>query len=94
MKIKFKFKKLIRNIFILIVLIYIGYIFFCQQKTLNSYANGQEFYASQIEKEKQEQEALATLKENINSPEYIEQMAREKLDMYLPNERVYIDIEQ
>ena len=24
-------------------------------------------------------------------PEYIEEMAREKLDMYLPNERVYID---
>ena len=27
-----------------------------------------------------------------NSNEYIEQIAREKLDMYLPNERVYIDI--
>ena len=32
------------------------------------------------------------MKENINSPEYIEEIAREKLNMYLPNERVYIDI--
>ena len=32
------------------------------------------------------------LKDNIDTPEYIEQLAREKLDMYLPNERVYIDI--
>ena len=31
-------------------------------------------------------------KENVNSPEYIEEVAREKLDMYLPNERVYIDM--
>ena len=35
---------------------------------------------------------LKTVKNNINSTEYIENMAREKLGMYLPNERVYIDI--
>ena len=32
------------------------------------------------------------MKDNINSPEYIEEIAREKLGMYLPNERVFIDI--
>ena len=31
-------------------------------------------------------------KENLNSTEYIEDVARNKLGMYLPNERVYIDI--
>ena len=42
--------------------------------------------------EKEEyQETLANKKANINSKEYIEQVAREKLDMYLPNERIYID---
>ena len=29
--------------------------------------------------------------ENVDSKEFIEQMAREKLDMYYPNERVYVD---
>ena len=28
---------------------------------------------------------------NANSKEYIEKLAREKLSMYLPNERVYVD---
>ena len=37
------------------------------------------------------QESLNATKDNINSEEYIEQIAREKLDMYLPNEKVYID---
>ena len=36
--------------------------------------------------------SLCNKKKNINSEEYIEEVAREKLDMYLPNERVYIDI--
>ena len=30
-------------------------------------------------------------KDNIESLDYIEQAAREYLDMYLPNEKVYID---
>ena len=37
-------------------------------------------------------EQLLETKANINSKEYIEEVAREKLDMYLPNEKVYIDI--
>ena len=35
---------------------------------------------------------LFETKANINSKEYIEEVARGKLDMYLPNEKVYIDI--
>ena len=34
---------------------------------------------------------LAATKDNVNSEEFIEEMAREKLDMYLPTERVYVD---
>ena len=34
---------------------------------------------------------LAKKKEAVNSLDFIEQMAREKLDMYYPNERVYLD---
>lgn len=41
---------------------------------------------------KRKKEKLLETKSNINSKEYIEQVAREKLDMYLPNEKVYIDI--
>ena len=34
---------------------------------------------------------LSKRKEDVNSLEFIEQMAREKLDMYYPNEKVYMD---
>ena len=86
-----------RNVLIKIALLVLGiyaiFTFFSQQESLNSYAAGQEYYSDKIEKEIEHKEALLKLKDNINSPEYIEQIAREKLDMYLPNERVYIDIE-
>ena len=59
---------------------------------LNDKKTTQEYYAMRIEEQKKYKEELTELKNNINSPEYIEEIAREKLDMYLPNERVYIDI--
>ena len=33
------------------------------------------------------------MKDNVNSQEYIEKIAREKLGMYMPNEKVYVDNE-
>ena len=49
-------------------------------------------YTEQIAAEEEKKEQLLETKANINSKEYIEEVAREKLDMYLPNEKVYIDI--
>ena len=65
-----------------------------QQKTLNSYAAEQDKYNNDIEVAEDEQDELQEMKNNINSDEYIEQIAREKLGMYYPNERVYIDVEK
>ena len=41
--------------------------------------------------EKETKEELAKKKDDVNSLEFIEQTAREKLDMYYPNEKVYMD---
>lgn len=82
----------LKKILILAFAIYVIYTFFAQQQTLNAYKAEEKKYASQIEEAKQEQKELTEIKNNLNSDEYIEQMAREKLDMYLPNERIYIDI--
>lgn len=94
MKKKKILKKVMIIIFLVIVAIYVISTFISQQKTLNSYKSTQDYYAMQIESQKKQKEVLTELKSNINSPEYIEEIAREKLDMYLPNERVYIDIKQ
>ena len=85
---KINFKRII----IVIILFYVAYTFFVQQKELNAYKADSKRYTEQIAAEEEKKEQLLETKANINSKEYIEQVAREKLDMYLPNEKVYIDI--
>ncbi|CCZ17924.1 MAG: septum formation initiator family protein [Clostridium sp.] len=85
-------KKIYRNVIIAIFLIYFVVTLVSQQKTLNQYSSEAEIYAKQLETATEENKDLNKTKEDVNSTEYIEQMAREKLDMYLPNERVYIDM--
>ncbi len=80
------------NLILLIVVVYSIFTFIGQQSKLNSYNKDISHYTAKIEELKEKKEELVTTQENVNSPEYIEQIAREKLDMYLPNETVYIDI--
>lgn len=63
-----------------------------QQKTINSYNTQQEYYQAKIKDAQLYNKTLVSEKDNLNSKEYIEKIAREKLDMYTENERVYIDI--
>ncbi len=86
------FKSTLNKIFLIIGIFYFIYIFSTQQQKLDSYCKDKKYYESQIEDLKAKKEELLEIKENVNSVEYIEEMAREKLDMYLPNERVYIDM--
>lgn len=87
-------KKLYKKVLFIIVACYVVSIFITQQKTLISYQKEVGSYEKQITEEKDNKEELIAMKENADSPEYIEKIAREKLGMYLPNERVYIDIEK
>ena len=87
----FKSKQFYKKLLILLIGIYVISIFVNQQKTLDSYKNNQAYYAKQIQEQTEYKESLLAKKENLNSPEYIEEIAREKLDMYLPNEKIYID---
>lgn len=84
-------KKLIRNIIIILALIYAVFTLIKQQNVINQYVSTSRDLASQIEQEKEYKDELAKKQEDINSDEFIEDEAREKLDMYLPNEKVYID---
>ena len=86
-----KSKKFYKNLFIIALGIYILGIFISQQRTLDSYKNNQEYYAKQIQEQIEYKENLLAKKESLNSSKYIEEIAREKLDMYLPNEKIYID---
>ena len=85
-------KKIYKNILIIAFFIYFIVTVISQQKTLNQYKTEAATYSKELEDVQNTNEELTKTKENVNSPEYIEEVAREKLDMYLPNERVYIDM--
>ena len=86
-----KKKKICKKLLILVIAIYVIFTLANQQKTLNQYSQNSEELMAEIEEEKENKEELSKQKEDVTSLEFIEKMAREKLDMYYPNERVYID---
>lgn len=85
----FNSKKFCRAL-IAIILIYTIITCISQSEKLKSYNNQKTYYASQIENLQEEKQELEAEQQAVNSPEYIEEQAREKLDMFYPNERVYI----
>ena len=86
-----KKKKLYKKLLIILVLAYTIFTLASQQKVLNKYSKNSKELATKIEEQQAYNDELVAEKENVNSKEFIEQMAREKLDMYYPNEKVYLD---
>lgn len=80
-----------KNIAVIAFIIYAMTTFINQEKVLSSYKEQEIEVANQIEEAKEYQEELNINKENANSLEYIEKVAREKLNMYYPNEKIYVD---
>ena len=85
-------KKVLIKLVFFILAVYGITTFISQQRLLNSYAAEKQEYNNKIEAEKSQREELNETLSNLNSANYIEDIARDKLDMYLPSERVYIDI--
>jgi len=81
----------LKNILVIAFIIYAVTTFANQEKVLSSYKEQETEVANQIEEAKEYQEELNINKENANSLEYIEKVAREKLNMYYPNEKIYVD---
>ena len=86
-----KKKKLYKNLLIILVLAYAIFTLANQQKVLNQYNKNCKELASKIEEQQKYNGELVAEKENVDSKEFIEQMAREKLGMYYPNEKIYVD---
>ena len=84
-------KKIYRNIVIAVFAIYFLVTLISQQKKIDQYKSEAQTYTVQLQEAQEKNDKLQETKSSANSTEYIEEVAREKLDMYLPNERVYID---
>ena len=83
----------IKRFIFFVVILYAIITFINQQKVLNNYDLQANNLKMSITEAKKQQEKLNNQKENVNSLEYIETIAREKLGMYMPNEKVYVDNE-
>ncbi len=86
-----KNKKLYKRLFIVLIALYVVFTLINQQKALNQYTKTSKELVEKINEQKTHKEELSKRKNDADSLEFIEQTAREKLDMYYPNERVYID---
>lgn len=89
---KIDIKKLFKKILITILIIYAIIILTNQQKQLNTYSESIAATEKKIEEANEHKDSLISLKQSTSSLEYIEKIAREKLNMYKPNEKVYIDV--
>ena len=87
-------KNVIKKLCIIIFLIYVIVIFVNQQKTLNSYNSQKNYYSQKISDAEEYNKTLIATIANLDSEEYIKTIGREKLDMYSPDERVYININE
>ena len=85
-------KTFIKRLIFIALAIYVISTLIMQQKLLNTYAKEGEEYSNQIEEANETKQELTETLQSLNSTEYIEGIARDVLDMYLPNERVYIDM--
>ena len=86
--------KLLRNAFIIALIVWIVMLI-KQQINIKQYKDEIDVLSSKIEVAEDElnqnKQDLEQKKEDTQSLEYIEQVAREKLGMYLQYERVYVD---
>ena len=85
-------KKIIFIVLLVVTIALIGYVFIMHHQMLETYADDKKSLNNQIEAATVKQQELKDELNSINSLNTIESIARDKLDMYFPNERVYIDI--
>lgn len=84
-------KKLLKTIAITAVLMYASLTMFKQEAAFNKYNDEIEKYVKLIEQEELKKEELMNTKSKISSKEYVEEIAREKLGLVMPNEIVFVD---
>lgn len=76
------------------LLVYFVITFTKQQEEINLIQNEMKNLQHKIEKEKETEDELLELQSIIETDEFIEKIAREKLGMVKEGERIYIDMSQ
>ena len=85
------FLKLGKTLVFTAATMYILVTLISQQITLMDYNETRKLYSKQIQEEKLRNEQLIKIKSEITTSKYIEEVAREKLGLVMPNEIVFVD---
>ncbi len=84
-------KRLLKTSIVIAVLLYSGIVLAKQEMSFQKYDNELKSYNTMISEEEIKHEQLISAKNRITTKEYIEEVAREKLGLVMPNEIVFID---
>ncbi len=79
---------------IVVFVVYFIYVMIWQQVLLSKKSKEIDALEKQIIAATQQAEELEKELENLSDPEYLERIAREKLGLVRPNERVFVDANQ
>ncbi len=71
---------------------YFAYTFITQQQMLESRAAEMSKVMAKIDEQKQKSQSLLKEKQELNTDEYIEKIAREKLGMVKEGEKIFMDL--
>ncbi len=88
---KINVKKMVIAAAVAVVAAYFIYVLIWQQVTISNKNSEIEELRLQVNSASEESERLKQEVENLNDPEYLERVARERLGLVRPNERVFVD---
>lgn len=88
---KWKPQRVVTMVVVLLFAIYFVYIMIWQQVTISKKNKEINALEEKVQAATQQTEKLEAELENLNDPAYLEQIAREKLGLVRPNERVFVD---
>lgn len=88
---KINVKKMAVAAVVAVVAVYFIYVLISQQITISNKNSEIEGLKMQVNSASEESERLKQEVENLNDPEYLERIARERLGLVRPNERVFVD---
>ena len=80
------------SIFVIVMSIYSAVTMIEQQKILSAKSNELKSIQAKIDEESKATDDLKKQKEVVNSDEYVESVAREKLGMVKHGEKVFVDV--
>jgi cell division protein FtsL len=88
---KFKYRVILISVFCFLLAVFLN-VFSQQGKMLSSEKESLKQVEALIKREKQTNTDLQKYKDSLNTDEIIEKIAREKLDMVKPGEKVIVDV--